>query len=296
MLDNGKDLDWFESNVIIALTVVSAVSLCYFIVWNTYEKYPVVDFSFFKDRNFVLGTTAITIGYLLFFGSTVVIPLWLQTEQGYTAVWAGIAVAPIGIIPVLFSSTVGKYMGYLDPRKLAAMSFFIFALSFFYQSTFTTDVDIKTIMLARLIQGVGVTIFFLPLVQISLGNIPSQKYASASGVFNFLRILVGSGFGTSLAVYLWSRLEIFHHSRLTEFPTVYNPLTTQFYDFLRQQGSHFTDGVINRILDQGIEQQAYMLSTNDIAWLSGWLFILMIPLPLLCKPVRKPTGVVSGAH
>lgn len=297
MLDKGKDLDWFESNTIIVLTVVAFISLCYFIVWTYFEKYPIVDFSFFRDRSFVFGTIAITLGYLLFFGSTVIIPLWLQTEQGYTALWAGIAVAPIGIIPVLFSAPVGKYMARTDQRAIASLSFLIFALSFFYQANFTTDINVGVIMFARLIQGIAVTIFFLPLVQISLANIPPHKYASASGVFNFFRILVGSGFGTSLSIYLWSRLEIFHHSRLTEAATAYNPLTTQFYEHLKANGQQFSNGVIDRILDLGIEQQAFMLATNDISWLSAWLFVLLIPVPFLCKRVKATTAVtVGGAH
>lgn len=297
MLDKGKDLDWFESNTIIMLLVTSIVSLVYFIVWNYYEKFPIVDFSFFRDRNFVYGTLCTTIGYLLFFGSTVIIPLWLQTVQNYTAYWAGIAVAPIGIFPVLLSSTVGKYMGTMDQRAIAAASFLAFSLSFFYQSTFTTEVDIGTIMFARLIQGLGVTIFFLPLVQISLANIPPNKYASASGVFNFIRILVGSGFGTSLSIYLWSRLEIFHHSRLTEVATIYNPLTAQFYDSLENISPKFSTDVVNIILDQATAQQAFMLATNDMSWASAWLFLLMIPIPFLCKRVQRNRSLANaGAH
>ena len=94
MLDKGKDSDWFESNAIIALTLISAISLTYFVVWTYFQPYPIVDFSFFRNRNFAFGTLAITIGYLVYFGSTVTVPLWLQTQQNYTAYWAGIAMAP----------------------------------------------------------------------------------------------------------------------------------------------------------------------------------------------------------
>ena len=192
MLDKGKDLDWFESNAIIALTVTSAISLAYFGIWTYFQKYPIVDFSFFKNRNFAVGTICITVGYLIYFGSTVTLPLWLQTEQFYTAYWAGIAVAPVGIIPFFVSTTVGKNMHRFDLRVLAALSFAFFAIAFFYQSHFTTQVSLYHIMFTRLIQGFGVAIFFLPLVQLSMGEIPPAKYANASGLFNFIRILVGS--------------------------------------------------------------------------------------------------------
>lgn len=294
MLDKGQDLDWFESNVIIALTVVSLIALAYFAIWNSFQKYPIVDFSFFKNRNFVFGTIAITLGYLVYFGSAVTVPLWLQTEQGYTPLWAGIAIAPVGIVPFFLSTTVGKNLYRFDARIWASVAFFFFSVSFFYQSTFTTQVDVNTIMLSRFYQGLGITFFFLPLVQISLGEIPREKYASASGLFHFIRILVGSGFGTSLSVELWTRLEIFHHARLSEAITPYQPLVRQLYDYLGNSSTQFTPDVINHLLDRQVEQQAFMLSTNDLAWLGGWLFIALIPIIFLAKRVQPPqnTGVM----
>lgn len=283
MLDKGRDLDWFESNIIIALTCTAMISLSIFMVWNAFEKYPIVDFSIFKDRNFSLGTFITTVGYLIYFGTTVIIPLWLQTVQGYTATWAGIAVAPVGILPLLFSTYIGKNLYRFDLRALASLSFIFFAISFIYQSRFTTQVDLQVLIIARLLQGLGVMIFFIPLTQITLGNIPPSKYASASGLFNFIRILVGSGFGTSLAIEFWTRWQVYHRSRLTEAATLYNPNTLEFYQML--EAVEYTPKVINHILEMGIDQQAYILSTNLLSELAVFAFILMIPIPFLCKKV-----------
>ncbi len=296
MLDKGKDLDWFESNTIIALMAVSIISLSYFGIWTYFQKFPIVDFSFFKNRNFAFGTICITVGYLIYFGSTVTLPLWLQTEQGYTAYWAGIATAPVGIIPFLLSTTLGKNMHRVDLRIFGGLSFVLFAMAFFYQSNFTTDVSLEHIMYMRLLQGLGVSIFFLPLVQLSLGGIPTARYASASGLFNFIRILIGSGFGTSLSIEVWTRLEIFHHARLTEALTAYQPSTMEFYRGLKNYNPEFSTPVVNRVLDMGVEQQAFMLATNDIAWLGAWMFIAIIPLIFLCKPVKGKTAAASAAH
>src|SRR5207237_1282170 len=153
---------------IICLTLISIIALLYFVIWNYFQKYPLIDFSFFKNRNFTLGTICITVGFLIYFGSTVTLPLWLQTEHGYTAYWAWLATAPIGIIPFFLSAWLGKNMYRIDLRILGGMSFLFFALAFFYQSLFTTQVGLPRIMLTRLLQGVGVSIFFLPLVQLSL--------------------------------------------------------------------------------------------------------------------------------
>lgn len=297
MLDKGKDLDWFESNTILTLTIISIIALVYFCIWTYYQPYPVVDFSFFQNKNFLFGTLATTVGYLFYFGSTVTTPLWLQTQQNYTPFWAGVAVAPVGIVPFLLSTTVGKHMHRIDLRIIAATSFALFSFSFFIQANFTTQVSLNYIMLTRFIQGFGVSIFFLPLVQLTLGSIPKHRYASASGLYNFIRILVGSGFGTSLSIELWTRLEIFHHARLTETATIYQPLTQEFYDSLTNQSPVFTREVINKVYDVLIEQQAYMLSTNDLSWLAAWGFLGMVPLIFLCSKVKAPTGSApSAAH
>lgn len=296
MLDKGKDLDWFGSNLIIGLTLVSVIALAYFAAWSYDQPYPIVDFSFFKNRNFALGTFSITMGYLVFFGSTVTIPLWLQTEQNYTAYWAGIAVAPIGIAPFFLSTTVGNYMNRIDLRIMGATSFLLFAGGFFYQANFTTSVSLGDVMWARFLQGFGLAFFFLPIVQLSLGGISKERYASASGLFHFIRILVGSGFGTSLAIQLWTRLEIFHHSRLAEGLTAYNPITTQIYAYLQGQDPLITREVINRVLDRAVEQQAFMLATNDVSWMGGWMFLALIPVIYLCKPVQPRLATPQAAH
>lgn len=286
MLDKGKDLDWFESNTIIILTIIAVVALIYFVIWTLFQEYPIVDLSFFKNRNFAFGTLALTIGFLIYFGSTVTLPLWLQTEQNYTAYWAGIAVAPIGIVPFFLATTIGNHMHRIDLRILVSISFVLFSLGFFYQANFTTDVDLRTIMIARFLQGFGVTIFFLPLIQLSLGEIPKERYASAAGLSNFIRILVGSGFGTSLSIELWSHREISHHAWLTESITTYRSQIADLYAALKNYNPIFTTDVINQLVDTQVEQQAFMLSTNDLAWLGAWMFLFLIPILFLCKRVK----------
>ncbi|WP_059359710.1 DHA2 family efflux MFS transporter permease subunit [Parachlamydia acanthamoebae] len=293
MLDKGEDFDWFDSNAIRILGIISAIGISYFIIWTYYQPFPIVSFKFFADRNFTIGTIVTTLGFLAFFSSTVVIPLWLQTVQGYTAYRAGLAVAPIGIFPVLLSFFVGQYLQILDLRLWTALCFCLFAFGFFMQANFISEVSIQHIMLVRLFQGLGLAIFFIPLVQLSLGNIPNADYARASGLFNFIRILVGSGFGTSLSVALWDRLEIFHHGRLTELTTLYDPQVIQLYEQLPHISSNFTRGVIDRVFDMEIAQQAYMLATNDLSWMVAWTFIFMVPILLFCKPVHKHQVDVS---
>lgn len=108
MLDQGKDADWFNSNVIIGLCIVTVVTLAAWIIWELSEKQPIVDLSLFKWPNFTLGTVALCLAYGLFFGNIVLMPLWLQTQLNYTATWAGLVTAPSGITALLVAPFVGR--------------------------------------------------------------------------------------------------------------------------------------------------------------------------------------------
>lgn len=282
MLDKGRDLGWFDSSIVLALAVCSVIAFVYFVVWTLYEPYPVVDFSLFRDSNFLTGGIIMTVGYLFFFGTAVTLPLWLQTQLGYTSYWAGVAVAPIGLFPLLLSAVVGYYLNRVDARWLTSLSFVIFSVTFFEQANFNTSVSLEHIMYVRFIQGLAVVLFFIPLVQVALGNIPQAKYASASGVFNFMRILIGSGFGTSLAVQLWMDRAGMHHYRLAETMSEYRPEVNDVYS---QLGQSLPAGTAHLFTSFAVQQQASVLAINDLSWLAGWVFLILIPFPFLCKRV-----------
>lgn len=119
MLDKGKDLDWFSSTTIVALALVAAIGFAFFVIWELTAEHPVVDLSLFRKRNFTGGTVALSIGYGLYFGNLVLLPLWLQTDLGYTATDAGLVMAPVGVFAILLSPVTGKFLPRTDPRKIA---------------------------------------------------------------------------------------------------------------------------------------------------------------------------------
>lgn len=277
MLDKGDQWDWFHSPFILTLGSISAAGFYFFIPWNYLSHYPVVDFSCFRYRNFTIGTILSALGYLVFFGSVVLVPLWLQTQMNYTAFWAGVAVAPIGIIPLFLSVIVGKYIHKVDARWVLTFSFAIFSYTFFWFSGFETDISLYQVMLPRFIQGFGVACFFVPLVAISLAPIPADKLASASGIFNFTRLVAGGGVGTSLFVSMWNRWHQYYHARLSETVTIYNDTTNQFFNRLKTLNIFSPESY--KITDDLMNNQAFMLALNDIFYLAGWLFLLLI-LPI----------------
>jgi DHA2 family multidrug resistance protein len=226
MLDKGKDLDWFASTTIVALALIAVVSFAFFVIWELTAEHPVVDLSLFRIRNFTGGTIALAVGYGLYFGNLVLLPLWLQTQIGYTATDAGLVMAPVGLFAILLSPLTGKFLPRTDPRYIATAAFLTFALCFWMRSRYTTDVDEWSLTLPTLVQGIAMAGFFIPLVSITLSGLPGHRIPAASGLSNFVRIMCG-GIGTSIFETAWDHRNNFHHAQLVEQTNVYNPTFNQ---------------------------------------------------------------------
>lgn len=298
MLDKGKDLDWFNSPVIIALAVTSAIAFVYFLAWELTERHPVVDLSLFKLRNFSAGAVALSVAYGLYFANIVLLPLWLQTNIGYRATDAGLVLAPAGLVAVVLTPFTGKLMARWDPRLIATVSLLAFAVCFFWRANYTSDVDTWSLTMPTLIQGVGLATLFVPLLGVILTGLPPSRIAAASGLSNFLRILFG-GIGTSIFQTAWDHRTILHHAQLNEVTTSYNPAFQQFTSQVQQVGisQQQAYGVFNHVLDQ----QAAQLGVDDLFYLSAILFVVLIALIWIARRPGQAGGgdassAASGAH
>ncbi|AYQ29015.1 MULTISPECIES: DHA2 family efflux MFS transporter permease subunit [unclassified Polaromonas] len=296
MLDKGQELDWFHSGEVIALGIVALVGLIAFVIWELTEEHPVVDLTLFKRRNFWAGALALSVGYGLFFGNVVLLPLWLQQYMGYTATQAGMVLAPVGAFALLLSPIVGKNIARVDPRRFAAFAFMVFGLVLWMRSNFNTQADFTTIMIPTIIQGVAMAFFFIPLVTITLSGISPDKIPAASGLSNFVRITAGS-FGTSIATTIWQDRAAMHHAQISEYVNQGSVATNSALTGLAGAGLSPDQalGTINRLVDQ----QAYMLAANDVFYVSALIFLLLIPLVYLTRHAKAGAGsadAAAGAH
>ena len=294
MLDKGKELDWFNSVQIIVLCTIAVVSFIYFVIWELGSEHPVVDLSLFKSRNFSGGVIAISVGYGLFFGSLVILPLWLQTQLGYTATLAGEVMAPVGIFAILLSPFIGKILPKVDARWVASAAFLIFAVVFFMRAEFTQNVDTMTLMIPTVIQGAAMAMFFIPLTAIILSGQPPDKIPAAAGLSNFVRIMFG-GLGTSITGTMWDSRTALHHSQLAEFTGPHNPAFTQAVNGLMAQGMS-QEGAWS-VIERTITVEASTKGATDIFYISAVLFLMLIALVWLTKPLRNGAPVdAGGAH
>lgn len=288
VLDKGNDLDWFASPQIITMSIISAVSLVSFVIWELGERHPIVNLRLFNDRNFAIGTLSLTLGYAAFFAINIILPQWLQNQMGYTAIWAGLASAPMGVLPLLLTPMVGRYANKVDMRLLAMLSFLTMGASCLLRAQFTTHVDFSTIAEVQLFMGIGVAFFFMPITTIILSNLQGVEVAEGSGLATFFRVLGGS-FASSLTTWIWSRREIYHYANLTESVSAYNPSAV---DYLHKMGGATQQHLA--VVDKTIEQQAYMMSTIDYFWLLGWGFMALMVVIWFARPPFVRAGVPSA--
>jgi MFS transporter, DHA2 family, multidrug resistance protein len=289
MLDNGNDHDWFASPLILSLGLIALVCLVFLVVWEIHAKHPVIDLTLFKQRNFTMGVISLSLGMFAFFGINVVFPLWLQTTLGYTATWAGLASAPVGILAFLLSPIIGRNLQRFDLRILVTFAFLIFALTSYWFSTFDSAASFATLIVPRFVMGLAIPCFFIPLNQIYLSGLPPTEIASASGLSNFFRTL-GSSVSTAVTVTLWQHRGIYHHATLTEYVSSGQPGATQYL----QQLSHMDMGANQRLgfIDQIVTREGLTLAVNDIFYMCAILFILLIPFIWMTRP---PFGTAGGA-
>ncbi|MEC5218482.1 DHA2 family multidrug resistance protein [Actimicrobium sp. GrIS 1.19] len=294
MLDKGKELDWFNSGEIIILCSIAVVAFVYFIIWELGDDHPVVDLSLFRGRNFSGGVIAISVAYGLFFGSLVILPLWLQTQLSYTATEAGKVMAPVGIFAIILSPVVGKLLPKIDARWVATTAFLIFALVFYMRSQFTVDVDPISLIIPTVIQGAAMAMFFISLTSIILSGQPPDKIPAAAGLSNFVRIMFG-GIGTSVTSTLWDSRTALHHAQLAETTNMQNPAFAQAVNGLTAQG--LSEPGALAVLERAMSVQASTLAATDIFWISAILFLSLISLVWLTKRTRSTAPAdAGGAH
>lgn len=254
-------------------------------IWELDERHPIVNLRLFKDRNFAIGTLALMLGYAAFFAINIILPQWLQTQMGYTAIWAGLAAAPMGFLPLVLTPVIGRYATKVDLRILCSVSFLTMGASCLMRAQFNTDVDFRTIASVQMFMGIGVAFFFMPLTTIVLSNLHGNEVAEGSGLATFFRVLGGS-FASSLTTWIWQRREVFHHANLTESVTQYNPAAM---DYVNKMGGPTQQHLA--MIDQVVTQQAYMMSTIDYFWVLGWGFMALIIIIWFTRPPFVKSGM-----
>lgn len=292
LLDKGKDEDWFASPAMVVLAIVALLGFVAFLIWELTERHPIVDLTLFRLRDFTVGTVVNCLGYAVFFGNLVLLPLWLQTQLGYTATWAGLVTTPSGIIAILLVPIVGRALGRYDARWFTAGAMVAFAVSFFMRARLTTEASVEDFMLPLAVQGIAMATFFIATVTMMLNRVPPPRIAAASGMSNFLRITAGS-FAASMVTTFWDGHAAFHQSRLVERSSILDAPMQAATNGLASLGLNPQQAYA--VLDRAADTQAYAKSAIDFFWISGWVSLALLGLIWFARPTIGARPAAAAA-
>ncbi|RMF96815.1 MAG: DHA2 family efflux MFS transporter permease subunit [Candidatus Schekmanbacteria bacterium] len=294
VLDKGEREDWFNSDFIITLSIIAVAGLFLFVITELFfVKDPVVNLKVFKDISFTAGNLMMFFGFFGMFASIVLYPIYLQTVMGYTATLAGIVLGPGGITILLFMPITGILMKYMDARKILVAGLIVGSYAVYLMSKLNLEAGFYNVLWPRVVQGVGVAFFFVPLMTVTMSTIPKEEMGNATGVFNLLRNLGGS-FGTAFVMTMLARRAQYHQSVLVEHLTPYDPGFMIAFEKIKMMINYSLYSMGHNVL-QGLKlvyamtlKQAMMLSFCDLFYLICLLNLVIIPLAkLLNKTVPE---------
>ncbi len=301
VLDKGEREDWFGSNFIVACAIIGAVGLIGGFIWELTREDPVVDFHLLKDRNFMLASfTMFMMGFVLY-GTTVLLPLMLQTLMGYTALWSGLVLSPGSLFTLIALPFVGRLMQKIEARWLVAFGLFMTGLSLLHMSGFDLQLDFWTAVRAWTFSRIGMAFLFIPINVMAFYFIPKEKMNNATGIINLARNMGGSVGIANVATLLARRAQV-HQAMLVAHLTPYDmPFRNAVQGaqrMLMMQGSTPTVAHMQAqgLLYGNLVRQANMLAYVDAYWLLGWTFLAMIPLMFFMKSVKPRPGASVAAH
>lgn len=288
MLDEGKELDWFESNTIVALAVVALIGFAAFLIWELTDDHPVVDLSVFRHRGFTASALTLSLGFAAFFAANVLTPLWLQSFMGYTATAAGRTTAWSGITALLMGPLAAALVAKVDARKIAFVAIFWLGAITLWRSVATTDMTNWNVSLPLLFMGLGLPFFFISLNGLALASVDEKETASAAGLLNFVRTLAGA-MATSLVNTAWEDQTTTKHAELVGLADADGSLAQQL------AASGMSPDGVNTTIDHLLTSQSVMLATNRIMILIGIAFIVAaFAIWLAPRPARAIDA--SGGH
>ena len=298
-LDLGQQKDWFASSFIVFTAISSTVLIISFVIWELYTPEPIVNLRVFLNRNFAVGCALIaTVGVVLY-GSTALLPLFLQTLLGYPAVESGMAVSPRGIGAIVSMVIVGRLISRLDSRYLIAFGFCVLTISTYMFVGLNLYIAQSNIIYPMLISGFAMGFVFVPLTTMTMATLPQDQIGNASGIYNLMRNTGGS-VGISILAFLLARGSQVHQAYLTVHTTQYDPAFQQLVEQIKSTMAGAVDNVTAtqqayQTIYGMVVKQAMVLSYLDCFWILTVMCALCIPAAFLFKRVlhAKP---VEGAH
>jgi MFS transporter, DHA2 family, multidrug resistance protein len=298
MLERGERLDWFDSRMVTALGLVSVTSLITFVWHELRTAHPVVDLRILKSRQLTLGIIFGAVLGVCLYATVFVLPVYLQTLQGFTAEKTGFVILPGALASAVTMAVMGRLYSKVDERLSILVGVGLFMLSMWKHAHFTTDSGMHDFFWPLIYRGVGLGLIFVPLTNLALADLPMARIPNGTGLFNLMRQLGGS-VGIALSATLVGRFATIHRAELMANVNIYSTATQQRLSMLEHglAARGIAPGLIEQkavaMLNGMVQRQAYMLSFEQLFLLFGASFLLSLPLLLLMHK-RKASAPGGG--
>jgi len=297
ILDKGQREDWLASNFIRFFLVTMVIGLIAGIIWEWREKEPVVDLRMLANRNFAIATIAMFFLGFVLYASTVLIPQFLQQLLGYTAELAGLALSPGGAVIMLMMPVVGFLVSRVDTRILISFGCIVSASALFVMAGWDLGLDYGHAVRARMLQSFGLAFLFIPINVAAFAYVPREKTNMGTGIINLARN-IGASVGIATVTTMLERRTQAHQARLMDHV---NTLSQAYHNMLNgrqarlisagsglaEAGSRATGMIYSTV-----QRQAAMLAFIDNFKMLGVVFFAVIPVLLLLRRPKVPSGGV----
>ena len=301
MLDKGQQEDWFASRFIIVLAVLAVVGLIGLVVRELRAEHPIIDLRIFKIGTFAAGVGFVALLGFVLYGSTVLVPLLLQTLLGYPALDSGLATLPRGLASFFTLPIIGMLIGRVDPRRLLTIGLLLTTYSLWMLSHINLDAGFPQFVVALFLQGMSLSMTFTPLTTITTAPIPKERMGNATSIYNLMRN-IGSSFGVAAVTTMLARRGQHHLHQLAGHVNAYAPAAQErlagVAAALQARGADAATAAAQAraVVYGGMQRQASMLSYNDAFLILAALYLCLLPLVFLMRRPPRHGGPPAGAH
>ena len=297
ILDKGQQEDWFESTWICWFTAASIISFVAFVVRELTTKNPIVDLRVLANRNFGTGVALITLVGVVLYGTTAALPIFLQTSLGYPALQSGEVLSPRGVGAFVMTMLVGRLVGRVSSRWLIICGFSLLTVSSFMLGRLNMEMRQMDIILPSIINGIAVSLIFVPLTTTAMGQLRQTQMGNASGLYNLMRNLGGS-VGIAAVTTIIDRASQAHQAVMVVHMTPYDSAYTERLAGVAASlapsiGSWGASQQAQQILYNILLEQSRLAAFVDNFRLFGILCLFCIPLVFIFKKTAKQGRLVK---
>lgn len=288
LLNQGNDWDWINSSYIIGLIVFILVTLIAWVIWELSVRQPFLDIRLFRQRNFTIGVIALFCGFLMFQGLLSMLIVQVQVTLGYSSLLAGLIFLPMAIFAKPMAGVFHEIVKRVDARLLASANLLGFAATYFWLSRFDDPASYDQLFWAKLLEGVCLGSFFVPLTTLLLHGLPQERQWRALELANLMRIAAGA-IGISLqAIVLYRRTPV-HLTRFAENHTLFDTFEIPALQKLTEAG--FDEAAALGQFAKLTKQAELIRSLNDAYWMAACVFVILAVLVWFAYPTRTPVKV-----